>query len=202
MKKKSQVLIIDFYDSFTFNIASELYLNKISSRVVPFDKPFEKLKSETVVIWGPGPGHPSEYMSVYPKLKVLFEDKTIFHMGICLGHQLFFYFSNYKIIKSKKPMHGQSILLSVPKWKNVFPVKYHSKGLRVQRYNSLAVKEKKSSISPKVINRQFYKRIVCNNEVILAFGENWISYQFHPESVGTEGRKCFFEPLINFLYNE
>ncbi len=202
MKQKSLVLIIDFYDSFTFNIASELYLKNIPCRVVPYDRSWEREASEKIIIWGPGPGHPRDYSSVFPQLKKLFADREIFHMGICLGHQLFFSSSNYKIEKCITPMHGQTIPLKIPRWKDMFSSEYFSKGLQVQRYNSLAVKDNCFNQEQKILNRKLYQKISYKKEVIMSYGENWISYQFHPESVATEGRKCFFEPLAKFLYNK
>lgn len=195
----SSVLIIDFNDSFTNNIASELFALNILSRVVSYQDDLSLRPSEKAVIWGPGPGHPKDYQNLLPKISNYFNSSQIFQMGICLGHQLFFYFSGYQVIPSKKQMHGQSVPICIPNWPSIFEKSFLKEKTNVQRYNSLAVCNDGIKKSHLVLSRKMLGHYSLNQELFMSYGPNWISYQFHPESVGTDKRSAFFWPLKKFL---
>ena len=93
----------------------------------------------------------------------------IYVMGICLGHQIMARVCGYEVKKSTVQMHGQSV--------EIF---FNGVSTRVQRYNSLSV---------------FHG----NDEISICEYKNAISYQFHPESVGTLQNDLFFRDLLNFL---
>ena len=70
--KFKKILIIDFNDSFTFNIVSEIYKSNQNIHVVNYrqinkDFVLEYSKEEEVVgvVFGPGPGHPDDYSTVF-----------------------------------------------------------------------------------------------------------------------------------------
>lgn len=181
MKAQAKIYIIDFEDSFTFNIATELYSFEKDIIVVPHDEFFAKknflqfmatLTHKTAIILGPGPGSPDEYLNYFPKIRELRDNPKIFVMGICLGHQLLAMMDGMSIRRSQKPMHGGQVKIN-----------FDNANILVQRYNSLAVFE-----SPK-----------SNKELQIRQFPRGISYQFHPESIGTENRHLFFEQLLTFL---
>lgn len=181
MLSKSKIYIIDFEDSFTFNIATELYVYEKDITVVSHEEFFSKknfnhliatTNSPTAIILGPGPGSPDEFQSYFPKINELRENSFFYIMGICLGHQILAMMDGLTIRRSLKPVHGGQLKIN-----------FEDKNLLVQRYNSLAVFESSKSV----------------NEVQIRQLTRGISYQFHPESVGTENRHLFFEELLNFL---
>lgn len=181
--KMKDVLILDFYDSFTYNIASVLSELDLSSEVIGYDKinsyPYHK-----IIILGPGPGRPSDYKEIQPLIKKLLKDENKYLMGICLGHQLIWDSKGYKIEKSSNPLHGHQTSTIIPKWPE-FPKSLWGKKVSVQRYNSLAVK-----------NISHDPDLVCEGaEMLMGRFSNGISYQFHPESVGTPRPLIFFGPL-------
>ena len=106
------VTIIDFDDSFSFNIAStlsELGLNCQVINYLDFKSSNAKRDENQVYILGPGPGHPIEYESVItPFLKATYGVSNNFFIGICLGHQMLLDFLGYDIGK-KKPTNSWSI---------------------------------------------------------------------------------------------
>lgn len=181
MLNKAKIYIIDFEDSFTFNIATELYVFEKDIIVVPHEEFFtsknfghlmDTVKTPTAVILGPGPGSPDEYQSYFPKIERMRSDPRFFIMGICLGHQVLAMMDGLPIRRSIKPVHGGQVKIN-----------FENKNILVQRYNSLAVFESPKSFKEIQI-RQFPRGI---------------SYQFHPESIGTENRHLFFEELIKFI---
>ncbi|MFN8370822.1 MAG: hypothetical protein U0T83_09400 [Bacteriovoracaceae bacterium] len=191
-----RVILLDFDDSFIFNILSDLKRLNIEGEVVHWKK-INKLKlsphTKNVIIYGPGPGHPHEYKSIYPKIEKWLKEKNLFHLGICLGHQLLWNINGCAIKNSIKPMHGQPVSIKIPKWDKSFPKEYWDKIVTVQRYNSLGISSEKI-IDHFVVDEEY-------QEPMVGRGKNFITYQFHPESVGTSCRKLFFNPIIEFLGN-
>lgn len=187
-------LLVDFDDSFTLNIASFLYDKSISVEVVHWSE-LEKMDFSfySCVILGPGPGNPEEYSSINHIIKNLIQNFDIYLMGICLGHQLIHLVLGHVVTEIPFPKHGQIESLVVPKWP-IFPEKSHGKKTSVQLYNSLGVRnfETRSDLSHWI-----------NKGVIWAtLGESFVSYQFHPESVGTSCPELFFAPILNIFYNK
>jgi anthranilate synthase component 2 len=181
MSDKSKIYIIDFEDSFTFNIATELFKYEQDIQVVShsdffsfkeFPKYVEKFKTPTAIVLGPGPGDPEEYREYFPLINILRSNPMVYLMGICLGHQIFALIDGMSVRASLKPTHGGQVKIN-----------FDSRNMLVQRYNSLGVFE-----SP-----------IGKNEIQVRQWTRGVSYQFHPESIGTENRSLFFKDLLDFL---
>ena len=184
-----KIFIFDFDDSFTFNIANRLLKMGLQSEVVVqknhkriLDKILKIKDEKYCLILGPGPGHPNEYSLINSFLDRLLKKENILMFGICLGHQILMKKLGYKIAK-KVPNHGIS--------QNIF---YKNKIVSVQQYNSLVVKYRKNS--------QNDGKILLYDGDIWGFeSERLVSWQFHPESVGTTCPLLFFSSIPIFLYN-
>lgn len=197
MKK---IFICDFEDSFTYNILSEIQLMGLSAEVVEFNEVRNFINEllhtnhKAAVILGPGPGHPSEYLFLQDHLLAMMGQPHIFTLGICLGHQLMWYFQGADVTHAKRPVHGQVAkyqLTSEQQESFLLPAT-----ISVQRYNSLAVIDQSWGASvPKFLVNKY----VSDGEVIMSRFTNGISYQFHPESVGTSFPSVFFRPIKKFL---
>ena len=199
-KLKADVYILDFNDSFTFNIYSTLkeINTQLRIEVIPYNqiinclKHLEYTKSKCSLILGPGPGHPDDYDFVLPFLKPVIENENIFLMGICLGHQIILKFFHFKIKRAKRPLHGQVAKYSLDKaLANEIGCKNE---IEVQRYNSLAVGEDLNRVE-----LQHFKFHRFEGEIIIVSSERVLTYQFHPESIGTTCPNIFFMRLVNFL---
>jgi anthranilate/para-aminobenzoate synthase component II len=66
--------------------------------------------------------------------------------------------------------------------------------ITVQRYNSLAVRFDDEELKKKADHLYW-----CQNELIMSKGNSFLTYQFHPESVGTTYPETFFKPLSALL---
>ncbi len=182
MKK---ILIVDFDDSFIYNVAELCQSWSLDFEV----HHHSKITSEFItshkfknIIWGPGPGHPEQYPKALELLKHLLKEE-IFHFGICLGHQLIFKSLGYEIVSAESKKHGRSGKFKVPKWA-VFAEEFWGLEIDVQYYSSLAVKKADTSDDLKLV--------VDNGAVLSGYSENFLSYQFHPESVGTSCPEALF----------
>lgn len=183
MSNKIKIYIIDFEDSFTFNIANVLYPFCNELQVLNFKSFFEdhfdniNSQNNIAIILGPGPGHPTQYTKYFKQVKILLSNNNIYLMGICLGHQMISLQFDYEIISSLNPLHGERI-----------PLMEVNQHYYVQRYNSLAIipKNKPNEIS-------------YMHELMDLVYRNGRSYQFHPESIGTENSIYFFKDLLKFI---
>lgn len=183
------VLLIDNYDSFTYNIYEYL---KILGAVVKVyknddDTVFElDFKDVSHIIISPGPGRPEDARN---SLKIL-ERYTgrIPILGVCLGHQCINYLHGGSLFKGN-PVHGV-----------VEPIRHSGTGifrglknpLKVTRYHSLSIDE--STLSPElaVTSRLADGTIMSiENSGKLLYG-----VQFHPEAILTEQGLDLFK---NFL---
>lgn len=171
-----KILIIDFEDSFTYNIASVLYeevpLCKVVTHQDFFSHKYDEWKKQQGrkgIILGPGPGHPEIHRKYFPQIKDLISDENIFVMGICLGHQIIGLMNELTVGPVQNQVHGQ-----------VVDVQLNGEIKSVQRYNSLGVFENGVE------------------KISLKWGRG-VTYQFHPESIGTDNSLSYFESLLNFI---
>jgi len=179
-------LFIDFEDSFSFNIIQEVQKLGISPVHTLWNN-LPPLENFDLVILGPGPGHPNDYEKIFPAIQnYLNTGGRIF--GICLGHQIIGCIHGYEIKRCKNPVHGQSIKLQLDA--EVANFLGLAESIEVQRYNSLAVVEKPEDEG---------MRFTVDDEVLIFIREGIITYQFHPESMGTKCRQSYFRPILKYL---
>lgn len=182
-----KVLIIDFDDSFTFNLAELCESWGIEHQVLPYDEISEsrvkQIKPHTI-IWGPGPGHPDEYQKASNIIKQI-QNSNIYQIGICLGHQLLMKSLGFEIVASKDKKHGTNGNFLVPEWIEFDP-EYFNKNLEVQYYSSLAV------LYDERLEKTEYMLTLEDGLITSGKGANLLSFQFHPESVGTSCPEAFF----------
>lgn len=177
----NKIVIVDFEDSFTYNIASTIFPFCDDVKVIfhqDFFEPnfFNKLENNQKnigIILGPGPGNPKEYEKYFNQIKFLLNSPNHYLLGICLGHQILGLIEGFEIDDARIKLHGQSEL-----------IEYQNKLRRVQRYNSLAVFNKEGE------------------EVNVLASSNFKSFQFHPESVGTEDNIIYFKEILEFIYQK
>jgi anthranilate synthase/aminodeoxychorismate synthase-like glutamine amidotransferase len=184
------VLVIDNYDSFTYNLVQ--YIQELGAKTICFrnDKvtlgDLEKVRFDKIII-SPGPGRPEDggislelIGSYYKRLPIL---------GVCLGHQCLGYYFGSKVVKSKKIMHGKTSLIS-HKNKGIF--KNIKNPFLATRYHSLILDKKSLSNKFEIIAE-------TRDNVMMAIKlKRYPVYgvQFHPESILTSEGKAI---LKNFL---
>ena len=190
------ILLIDNYDSFTYNVKH--YLLDLNQKVVVFrnDKisinKIRKLKPKSIVI-SPGPCTPNE---AGISLNIVAElSKQFPILGICLGHQTIGQAFGGKIIKCKEIMHGKVDTINHfghSIFKNV------ERKFKATRYHSLIV-DKKSL--PKTIS---IDSSTSDNIIMGISITNCKAYgvQFHPESFETDNGIILIKNFINICENK
>ena len=184
------ILVIDNYDSFTYNLVH--YLNELGAETLVHRN--DALSVEQAlglrpqgVLLSPGPCTPNEAGICLDLLAAAPQDLPIF--GVCLGHQAMGQAFGGKVVRARELMHGKTS-----------PIHHTGKGVfaglknpfTATRYHSLCI-EKASA--PEVLEVTAWTE---DGEIMGVQHKNRPIHgvQFHPESIATE---CGHELLANFL---
>ena len=184
-----KIVLIDNYDSFTFNVYHYLKKNNCRVDVVRNDKfKIKDIKNYDKIVISPGPGNPSQAGLCLKTIETYKEEKPI--LGICLGHQAIAQSFGSKIIKSKELMHGKTSRI-INNQKAIF--KNLPKILEATRYHSLIV-DKKTLSNELEITAKTQNNIIMGiqHKKLPIFG-----IQFHPESYKTS----YGQKIINNFVN-
>jgi anthranilate synthase component II len=185
------ILVVDNYDSFTYNLVQYLGELKADVRVFRNDAltvaQVAAMKPAKILI-SPGPGRPEDAGISVELIKKLAGKVPI--LGVCLGHQGIGYAYGGKIINAKKLMHGKTSMIK-HKGQNVF--KSLPDPFEATRYHSLVIDPK--SI-PDCLTVTAW---TADDKEIMGIAHKnlpvW-GVQFHPESILTKEGKNL---LANFL---
>ncbi len=185
-----KILLIDNYDSFTYNLFHYLSSLKTKVQVYRNDKintPDIIKKGFDRIVISPGPGNPNQSGNC---LKIVREiHKKIPILGVCLGHQIIGQIFGSKIIQAKKLMHGKtSRIIS----KNIGILKNLPKNFEATRYHSLII-DKKTLSKDLEITAETKEGLIMG---IMHKKYNVHGVQFHPESIKT---KLGIKILKNFI---
>ena len=165
-------LLIDNYDSFTYNLYAFCKICGMDVKVIKNDEKLLKNSFKGIII-SPGPSNPSnsgnslEYIEKY--------SKRIPILGVCLGLQCIGYFLGYKIIKAKTILHGRIDTIKILKEKVLF--KSIDRDFNVVRYHSLVVDIPTNSYLSTAISNSDNEIMAIEDLENFLFG-----VQFHPES--------------------
>jgi len=185
-----KILLIDNYDSFTFNLYHYLSSLKTDVHVVRNDKITSKeiLKNKfKKIVISPGPGNPNQSGNCISIVKSLHKHLPIF--GVCLGHQIIGQVFGSKVVQSKKLMHGKTSKI-ISKKTGIF--KNLPKTFEATRYHSLII-DKKTLSKDLIITAETADGLIM---AIQHKKYNLHGVQFHPESIKT---KIGIKILKNFI---
>lgn len=185
------ILLIDNYDSFTFNLYQYIGIFADDIKVVRNDKitieEIREMKPERIVL-SPGPKSPSEAGVCMDVVKEFYDRIPI--LGICLGHQCIGQALGGTVSYAKQLFHGKQSLISHD-GSSIFtgidtPIK-------VARYHSLAVQSDDLPDCLRVLAR------TADGEIMAMRHKEFpvVGLQFHPESIYTEHGKRMVENFVN-----
>ncbi|GBC74122.1 Aminodeoxychorismate synthase component 2 [archaeon HR05] len=195
-----RIIIIDNYDSFTYNLAQQIgsMANVMNIGIEPLVFRNDKITLGEIlmldpdaIIISPGPGHPANrrdfgvsadvILNMYDKLPIL---------GVCLGHQGIVHLFGGKVVRAKTPRHGKTSMIS-----------HNSKDLfqsidnpfKATRYHSLVADP--STIPPSL---EVTAYALDDGEVMGVRHKEHMLFgvQFHPESILTKSGDII---MINFI---
>ena len=185
-----KILLIDNYDSFTYNLFHYLSSLKTKVQVYRNDKintpDITKMGFDRIVI-SPGPGNPNQSGNCLKIVREIHNKIPI--LGVCLGHQIIGQVFGSKIIQAKKLMHGKtSSIIS----KKIGILKNLPKNFEATRYHSLII-DKKTLSKDLEITAETKEGLIMG---IKHKKYNIHGVQFHPESIKT---KLGIKILKNFI---
>ncbi len=186
------ILMIDNYDSFTYNIVQYCLELGADLKVIRNDEltvaQIEKLNPEKIII-SPGPSTPNEAGVCLKAIEYFADKKPIF--GICLGHQSIAQVFGGEVIRAKNMMHGKTSKINVTKKSKIFddvPNEFIQ-----TRYHSLIVN--KENLPDRIVPTSYS----MDDDEIMSLeikGKDIYGVQFHPESIMSEHG---FKIINNFL---
>jgi len=178
-----KVLVIDNYDSFTYNLV-QLLGKEVSSIIVKRNdkitlKEIEKLSPDKILI-SPGPGKPEDSNVSLACIKEFGNKLPI--LGVCLGHQAIGIAFGGKVIKAPELMHGKTSQINHDD-KTIF--KKIPQKFKATRYHSLIIDNDTFPEELEISAR-------TDNDVIMGIRHRTFpleGIQFHPESILTDEGK-------------
>ncbi|MEW6060564.1 MAG: aminodeoxychorismate/anthranilate synthase component II [Bacteroidota bacterium] len=188
------ILVIDNYDSFTYNLVQYLGEMNVELQVVRNDKitvdEIRKLKPEAIVI-SPGPCTPKEAGVSVPLIKEFYREIPI--LGVCLGHQSIGEAFGGNVVKAPSVVHGKTSEV-LHEGKGIFksiPTKF-----KATRYHSLVIEPK---TMPGILD------VTAKTADGVVMGVQHKQYpvfgvQFHPESIATEHGKVLLKNFVEKRY--
>lgn len=186
------VLLLDNYDSFTFNLSDYLKSLGAEVTVVRNDamnaEQLGQLNPEGLVI-SPGPGRPENSGNLMEVLGYFAGKIPV--LGICLGHQAIGMYYGGKLVKTA-PQHGKVSEIKTlphPMWRHIEPIH------QVCRYHSLCLAEP----LPKTL--QVTAR--SKDGVVMAMTHKDLDIwgiQYHPEAILTENGHTLLRNWLNLVY--
>ena len=187
-----KILLIDNYDSFTYNLYH--YISKFIKNVDVIRN--DKINSKSIlkkrynkIVISPGPGNPNQAGNCLKIVKDVYKKIPI--LGVCLGHQIIGQVFGGKIIRAKNLMHGKTS-----------KIKHLKQGLlRNIQNNFEATRYHSLTIDRKTFPKDLIITAETKNKTIMGLMHkdfNIHGFQFHPESIST---KVGMKLIKNFIAN-
>lgn len=173
------ILMIDNYDSFTYNLVHYLEMNDKGVNIIvkqPYELNNNTIDDESIIgiVVSPGPSHPKDRPEVIEFLKSAWGKVPI--LGICLGHQMLWHMTGGTVTHLKRPVHGETYELTHDE---KFIYKNIDNPIQITRYHSLVCKGD---------NDEFVVVGTADDEImaIRHKTEDIFGLQYHPESILSE----------------
>lgn len=199
----SNVVLLDNFDSFTYNLVDELRASGMSLTVFRNNVPaqhvvnkMQELGKDTLLLLSPGPGNPASAGCMLELLALVQGQFPV--LGICLGHQAIVQHYGGEIVRAPEVLHGKSSKIShcgdkmFADLPNPFPV---------ARYHSL-VADKMPSVLDCVARYGSQNGI----DIIMAVWHSqhkMLGMQFHPESILTSlGSKLLKQSILYLTHQQ
>jgi anthranilate synthase component 2 len=187
------ILLIDNYDSFSYNLYQLVGAINSDIRVIRNDemtiKEITELNPERIIL-SPGPGRPENAGIIIEAAKTI--SQKIPTLGVCLGHQAICAAYGAEITYAKRLMHGKQSVVTIDNKSSLF--RDCPNEITVARYHSLAAKSETMPDCLKIT------AIADDEEIMAVEHKEFPIYgvQFHPESIMTPTGRQILENFIKF----
>ncbi|TNF48461.1 MAG: aminodeoxychorismate/anthranilate synthase component II [Bacteroidetes bacterium] len=186
-----KLAIIDFHDSFTFNISYQFLSLGLENEVFDFELvKLEDLEHFDAILLSPGPGLPSEKPIINSVLNRFARRKPI--IGICLGMQAITLWLGGEIYNLNEVRHGKSEYLTINDPGHLLVKDIVDKS-NIGLYHSWACNVEKSDIKAIATDSGSIPMIIASDE------KKMVGIQFHPESIMTDHSQSYFVNFIEWI---
>lgn len=193
MKSLAPILLIDNYDSFTYNLVAQFRQLGHEVRVFRNDVEISHLDAHSrtmpnaLLVLSPGPGRPKDAGNLLAIIHHFLGRMPM--LGICLGHQALVESQGGKVVQAKDIVHGKAADITLTEHPIFAEL---PRPLRVARYHSLVVEN---------IPDSFVELASIHGEAmaVLAPEQLAVGFQFHPESILTTLGDKLISQTIDWL---
>ena len=185
------ILLVDNYDSFTFNLMQ--YLSRFDEVHVlrnDDERLYDVAKKADGIVLSPGPGWPSDAGQMEDLIKDFAGQKPI--LGICLGHQAIAESCGGKLDLAKQVMHGKQSQMAIEKLSPIFTDVL--KETAVMRYHSIVVSQLPEGFEVTARTTDDHEIMAIQNQDLQIYG-----LQYHPESIGTDEGMKMVENFVTLV---
>ncbi len=191
--QKPRILLVDNYDSFTFNLQHSLLLAGAAVQVISNDAPhlLSIARHADGLVISPGPSHPQNAGQSPQVVQNFYRQKPI--LGVCLGMQIINEVLGGKTTTLAQPVHGKTSKITVTQPSKIF--NGLGKTFVAARYHSLVC----SHLPPQLTVTAQYKKIP------MAFEHqrfNVFGLQFHPESFLTPKGQLIINNFVRIVHEQ
>lgn len=178
-------LMVDNYDSFTYNLVALFRLNGAKVDVIR-NTEYRDANEYKGIILSPGPSNPANSGSTLEYLDKYAGRTPIF--GVCLGMQSIGHYLGYKVVKAKSVMHGKVDQINIKRDSKI--LKGVDDMFESVRYHSLAVDAPEDMVIATASK---------DNEVMAIEDDSKLLYgvQFHPESILSQSGDVMVKNFMN-----
>ena len=173
---KKNIVIIDNFDSFTFNIVNLLKsLGHLSINVFRNNRvKFDFLDRASHIVISPGPGIPCEAGKTLEVIDKYYKSKPI--LGVCLGHQAIGQYLGFKLVQLDRPAHGVATKIKTTNYDSKLFLGLPT-SIEVGRYHSWIIQGQ--------VEDAFTSSVDDDNNIMSIEHKNYplFGVQFHPESI-------------------
>lgn len=183
------VLLLDNFDSFTWNLADYIHRLGVDCEVVQNDRPLSEIQKIPfqALILSPGPQTPAKAGCLMEVIGHYHQQLPI--LGVCLGHQALGEFFGASLQKAAQPMHGK---LSTINCNPDYLFDGLPRQMQVVRYHSLLLKDLPNSLEA-IAKTASGELMALRHKQLPIRG-----VQFHPEAVLTEGGLAMLKNWLSF----
>ncbi|MFC3931284.1 anthranilate synthase component II [Streptococcus dentapri] len=188
------ILLIDNYDSFTYNLAQ--YIGRfIDIEVVrnDADNLAEKAEEAQALVFSPGPGWPADAGQMENLIARYAERKPI--LGICLGHQALAETFGGQLGLANQVMHGKQSQIQLEEASLLF--EGLPQNFPIMRYHSIVVEKLPEHFVVTARTTDDYEIMAIQHKDLPIFG-----LQFHPESIGTPDGLTMIENFVKLVEHD
>lgn len=185
------ILLIDNYDSFTYNLAQ--YLGSFAEvEVCRNDAPDleDKAQAASALVLSPGPGWPADAGRMEAVIERFASQKPI--LGICLGHQALAEVFGGSLALAGQVMHGKQSQMRQEAASPIF--KGLAQELTIMRYHSIVVAQLPKDFITTAVTTDDGEIMAMQHRTLPVYG-----LQFHPESIGTPDGMTMIKNFVTLV---